>query len=98
MNIFRYLRALSGITVFQPEGMEPDIAWSFDAIGLLPNLMRFGVAAVFLGSFLVAPARDGMMKVIERILESKKPVFTLLFGAIATGAQALKWAVQHFYW
>jgi hypothetical protein len=57
---------------------------------LLSSFVRLVVAFVFVGSFLVKPV---LMKPIShiwlRIIESDRPVFTMIFGGISSAAVGL---------
>jgi hypothetical protein len=59
---------------------------------LISNLGRIILATIFVGSYFMQPLRIPLTTLWARIIESDKPVFTLLFGgtaAIAKTAQEL---------
>jgi hypothetical protein len=52
-------------------------------ISYLPALFRFALAAIFMGSFLLKPLVMRPLNLIwRRIIESDKPVFTVVFGGV----------------
>ena len=53
-------------------------------VNLIPNLIRFLITAVFVASFFLKTIQLPIMTLWARIIESNKPVFTLLFGGGAT--------------
>jgi hypothetical protein len=57
---------------------------------LLPNFSRLSIMAVFIASFFLRPLQRPIMTLWARIIESEKPVFTLLFGGIAAIAKAIQ--------
>jgi hypothetical protein len=63
---------------------------------LFPSIMRFILATIFVGSFLLKPLIMRPMSLVwARIIESEKPVFTLIFGGAAAFATALSEAAKH---
>ena len=78
-------------------------------VGLLPNLMRLCITATFIGMFLLKPSqgpkdpRDPqgpqdpqgpLLTLWARIVESDKPIFTLLFGGSAAFAKLVQEIVK----
>jgi hypothetical protein len=57
-------------------------------VNLIPNVIRFSIMAIFMASFLLVPFRRPIMTLWARVIESDKPVFTLLLGGIAGFAEA----------
>jgi hypothetical protein len=57
---------------------------------LIPTLMRFLLAIVFIGSYCLRPFQRPIMFVSARIIEHEKPVFTLLFAGIAAMFKAIE--------
>lgn len=57
---------------------------------LIPTLMRFLLATVFIGSYCLRPLQRPIMLVSARIIEHEKPVFTLLFAGIAAMVKAIE--------
>jgi hypothetical protein len=78
-------------TSFGPEyGINEFEARVFYTMALLPNLGRLLLALIFLGSFLLQPIQRPLLTLWARIVESDKPVFTLMFGGAAAFAQAIQ--------
>ncbi len=74
----------------------PAMASSLLAVPLGPYLFRFVVSLIFVGSFLLRPLVMRPVSLIwARILESDKPVFTLIFGGGAAFATAISEAAKH---
>jgi hypothetical protein len=61
---------------------------------LLINASRLVVTVVFLGSFLLKPVQQLLMGLWARVVESDKPIFTLLFGGGAAAATAVRWVIH----
>lgn len=60
------------------------------------NLLRLLLATVFLGSFLVKPIlMDPLSLLWRRVVESDRPIFTLVFGGIAGFATAVNELMKH---
>jgi hypothetical protein len=57
---------------------------------LIPNLIRLLITVVFLGSLFLQTLKRPIMTVWARVIESDKPVFTLLFGGTAAVAKAIQ--------
>ena len=55
-----------------------------ELLGLLPALLRLGIALAFIGSHVLAPLRRIILVSLDRIISSDKPVFTLSFGFFAS--------------
>jgi hypothetical protein len=75
--------------------------WTVDSFALLslstlPMIFRFIISLIFVGSFLVRPLMMRPVNLVwRRIVESEKPVFTLIFGGAAAVATAISEAVKH---
>jgi len=64
---------------------------------LLTSLFRLLLSIVFVGSFLMKPLVIRPVSLVwARIVESEKPVFTLVFGGAAAFATAISEAAKHF--
>jgi hypothetical protein len=63
-------------------------------MSLLPNLGRLFLTIVFVASFLLRPLQRPIMTLWARIIESDKPVFTLVFGGGAALAKAISEAIK----
>lgn len=54
-------------------------------LDIIANALRIGFALVFLSSFVFRPIVQPLVsRVWERIIESNRPLFTMLFGALGT--------------
>ena len=66
------------------------------AMPLFPSLFRFVLSIIFVGSFLLRPLIMRPVSLVwVRIIESEKPVFTLMFGGAAAFATAINEAAKH---
>jgi hypothetical protein len=59
-------------------------------IGFLPNLMRLCITVIFIGSFFLKTIQSPIMTLWAHIVESEKPIFTLLFGGSAAFAKLIQ--------
>ena len=65
-------------------------------LSLFPSMCRFILSIVFVGSFLLRPFVMRPVSLIwARIVESDKPVFTLILGGAAAFATAVSEAAKH---
>ena len=77
------------------------LAWTFAArqflwiFGVIPNLFRLLLAFVFLSSFLLKPLHSAILFLLRRIVESDKPIFTLVFGGAAALAKLIDAALKY---
>jgi hypothetical protein len=71
----------------------PDIS-SQDATWIFTNGGRFALAALFVASYLLKPLHEAISLLWARVVESDKPIFTLLFGGAAAAAKAVEWAIH----
>ena len=46
-------------------------------------MVRLLLAVIFIVSYMLRPLQSGIFALWARIIESEKPVFTLVFGGIA---------------
>lgn len=66
------------------------------AVTSLPSVFRLFVSLLFLGTFLLRPLIMRPVSLLwARIIESEKPVFTLMFGGAAAFATAISEAAKH---
>ncbi len=87
---------LDPFAVGSDEGNPPVFMWHLSALtNLLPNFTRFSIMAIFIGSFFLRPLQRPIMTLWARIIESEKPIFTLLFGGAAAFATAISEAAKH---
>jgi hypothetical protein len=69
---------------------------SFNVVGYFASLLRFVLSIVFVGSFLLRPIVIRPISLVwARIVESDKPVFTVIFGGAAAFASAIGEAAKH---
>jgi hypothetical protein len=59
-------------------------------MGLIPTIVRFGLGLFFLISVLFRPIYSIVVRLVLRLSESEKPIFALIFGAIAFAAKGFK--------
>jgi len=77
------------------EFYTPDF-FAFNLLSLFPNIFRVVLSIVFVGSFLLRPlVMRPVSLVCARIVESDKPVFTVIFGGAAAFATAISEAAKH---
>jgi len=85
---------LNSILLFK-QSHEID-AFEFHLLALFPSLFRLTLSIVFVGSFLARPLVMRPVNLVwRRIVESDKPVFTLIFGGVAAFATALSEAAKY---
>jgi hypothetical protein len=63
---------------------------------VLISSLRLGIALGFLISFILRPLRELIMATFSRIIESDKPIFTLVCGGIAAVFQAAQQVITLF--
>ena len=85
-TIISPLSGMSDIFSYPPAGvLQIDMIRRVTVlVNLIPNLIRFLITAVFVASFFLKTIQLPIMTLWARIIESNKPVFTLLFGGGAT--------------
>jgi len=83
--------------IFEPfmagtDDTEPHVfMWHMSAlVTLIPAFIRIMLMMLFIVSFLFRPIQHLIMALLERIVESEKPVFTLVFGSAAAIAKAIQ--------
>lgn len=65
-------------------------------LSLFPYVLRFSLSFIFVGSFLLRPLVLRPVSLVwARMVESDKPVFTLIFGGAAAFASAISEAAKH---
>jgi hypothetical protein len=75
---------------------RPIDEFSIAALLLFPSLLRFFLSIIFVGSFLLKPLVMRPLSLVwARIVESEKPVFTVIFGGAAALATAISEAAKH---
>jgi hypothetical protein len=68
--------------------ITPDTALAI--LAAIPNLGRVALAAVFAGSYIMMPLHKVILTLWARIVESEKPVFTLMFSGGAAAAKGIE--------
>ncbi|WP_413989650.1 hypothetical protein ACMDCR_27435 [Labrys okinawensis] len=66
------------------------------SLSVLISLLRLGIAAGFLITFILKPLRGLIMATLSRVIESDKPIFTLVMGAIAMVGSAANEVIKVF--
>ena len=93
-NPIAYLSAY--LSQIYTKDFDPELGRSlFEArivisLALLPNMGRLLLALIFACSFLLRPIQRPISTLWARIVESDKPVFTLLFGGAAFLAETIQ--------
>jgi hypothetical protein len=64
-------------------------------LDVLPTLIRLSISIIFVGSFFLQPLQRPIMAIWARVVESDRPVFTVLFGGIAGFARAVMEIMKH---
>jgi hypothetical protein len=79
------------ITHYEMQGSFDEFMWRYsNLVNLIPNLVRFSIMAIFILSYLLQPLQRPIMILWARVIESDKPVFTLVFGGTAALAKAIQ--------
>jgi hypothetical protein len=63
----------------------------------LSSFIRLSIMAIFILSFFLKPLQNAIMTLWARVIESDKPVFTLVFGGAAALAKAIQEIVKIFW-
>ena len=67
-------------------------------LSCFPIMCRLLISILFVGSFLLRPLIMRPVNLVwRRIVESEKPVFTVIFGGAAAFATAISEAAKHLY-
>jgi hypothetical protein len=83
--------------LFLQEGLPIDL-FTFYTASCILSLLRLAISIVFVGSFLLRPlVMHPISLVWARIVESDKPVFTVMFGGAAAFATAITEAAKHLW-
>jgi hypothetical protein len=65
---------------------------------LSPSIFRFVLSIIFVGSFLLRPLVMRPISLVwARIVESDKPIFTVIFGGAAAFASAISEVAKHLH-
>ena len=77
--------------------------WTFDFVpsanmmlAWFANISRLCLAVLFIVGAILAPARDALLGIWARVIESEKPVFSLMFGGVAAGAKFVEACAKYF--
>jgi hypothetical protein len=71
------------------------LAWYwFSIFSAIPNFGRLALAAIFVSSYMLKPLHKVISVLWARIVESDKPIFTILFGGGAAAAKAVEAVIQ----
>jgi hypothetical protein len=72
------------------------IEFAFTLLVIFPNILRTFLSITFVGSFLLRPLIMRPVNLVwRRIIESEKPVFTVIFGGAAAFVTAIIEAAKH---
>ena len=63
--------------------MTDIVPWASFYAAFLSNMVRLLLAVIFIVSYMLRPLQSVILALWARIIESEKPVFTLVFGGIA---------------
>jgi hypothetical protein len=83
------LFTVSNSEIQQPSSLMMRLSF---LLNLIPNLTRLSLAAIFIASFLLKPFHVSIKTLWLRLIESKRPVFAMVFGgsaAIVSGITAI---------
>jgi hypothetical protein len=88
--------AFRKIVVDYLRSSDPVDLFSLYCLSLFPNVFRFALSIIFVGSFLLKPVVMRPVNLVwRRVVESDKPVFTVMFGGAAAFATAISEAAKH---
>jgi hypothetical protein len=73
---------------------SPNFSWSNSLIGFVGSLGRIAFTLVFIILYSMKPLHTALSTLWLRVVESDKPIFTLLFGGGAAAAKAVEWVIQ----
>jgi hypothetical protein len=76
------------------DSASPNFSWSTSLIGFVGSLGRIVLTFVFILLFSIKPLHTTLSTLWLRVVESDKPIFTLLFGGGAAAAKAVEWVIQ----
>jgi hypothetical protein len=71
------------------------ISFEGSLLGYLANFLRLLLASIFTSSYLLAPLQQLALTIWARIVDSDKPVFTLLFGGAGAAAECIEKLIYH---
>jgi hypothetical protein len=89
MLVWSWLASWDPHKGFPQFGLLPDIR-SEDLMWIFTNGGRFGLAVLFVGSYLLKPLHRTISTLWARVVESENPIFTLLLGGGAAVAKAIE--------
>jgi len=65
-------------------------------VSSVANVFRLSIVVIFLMSFLFSFFRTPIMTLFARVIESDKPIFTLVFGGAAATVKAIQEVIKAF--
>jgi hypothetical protein len=71
------------LILLESKHMTDIVLWASFYAAFLSNMVRLLLAVIFIVSYMLRPLQSGILALWARIIESEKPVFTLVFGGIA---------------
>jgi hypothetical protein len=92
---FDLSRSIFSMELWYLKNGQTDL-FALSALSSFPSVARLIVSIVFVGSFLLKPLIMRPVSLVwARIIESEKPVFTVIFGGTAAFASAINEAAKH---
>jgi hypothetical protein len=92
VNILTFSHEISFVLLHP---VEPIVPHALLTMSTVPSLFRFSLSIVFLGSFLLRPLVMRPISLVwARVVESEKPVFTLIFGFAGALAKLISEAAK----
>jgi hypothetical protein len=74
--------------------LQPDYSAAESILVIVPSVGRLALTAIFLGSYLLKPLHGAFSTLWLRVVESDKPIFTLLFGGAAAAAKGIEAVIE----
>jgi hypothetical protein len=74
---------IQNLISLESKHMTDIVPWASFYAAFLSNMVRLLLAVIFIVSYMLRPLQSGILALWARIIESEKPVFTLVFGGIA---------------
>jgi hypothetical protein len=94
IDAFHHVDLPSGLGLWlSPLKLFPSLSWG-DLLWISINLGRLSIAALFVGSYLLKPLHQMLSTLWARLVESDKPIFTLLIGGGAAAAKAIEAVIR----
>ena len=85
------IKSICALFTVNATDFDPDtfILHCSELLILIPNFTRMLLAVIFTGSFFLKPLKLPIMTLWARIIESDKPIFTLVLGGGASLVEAI---------